>query len=64
MARKIPVMICDIKHILRSEPKFHIVEILEGQGRAIRVDWKIFARGFILTAGFDIRKSEEKLVCV
>jgi hypothetical protein len=36
MARNNPLRICTIKHTPRSEPKFHIVEILDGVGKSTK----------------------------
>ena len=48
MARKRPVRICIIRHIPRSEPKFHQVEMLDGVGRSMNVWLIILNRGCIL----------------
>lgn len=45
MARKIPVKIWIIKHKPRSDPKFHINEILVGAGKSIREKLIILMRG-------------------
>ena len=45
IARKRPLTICVIKHTPRSEPKFHIVESLEGEGKYTNDDLIIFNTG-------------------
>lgn len=45
MAKKIPVIICNIKQRPKSDPKFHRVEILDGEGKSIRELLIIFNNG-------------------
>lgn len=45
MAKKRPVAICRIRQRPRSDPKFHMTEMLEGAGRSTRASLAIFRSG-------------------
>ena len=45
MAKKIPVIICVIRHTLNKDPKFHQNEMLRGAGRSTRDPLIILIRG-------------------
>lgn len=46
MARNRPVIICSIRQIPNSEPKFHHAEILDGVGRSMNEWLIILSRGW------------------
>ena len=54
MAKKIPVAICTTKHKPKRDPKFHITEILPGDGKSTTAPLAILKRGFIFRIGKDI----------
>lgn len=41
-------MICVIRQIPRSDPKFHQIEMFDGVGRSIKESLMIFSRGWFL----------------
>jgi|APDOM4702015159_1054818.scaffolds.fasta_scaffold21812_2 hypothetical protein len=56
MAKKIPLTSCTPRHMPRSDPKFHILEILDGAGRSIIVLDRAFKIGlfFLIFIGLVI----------
>ena len=48
MASSRPVMICVIRHMPSSDPKFHQDEMFDGVGRSIKASLTIFRMGWFL----------------
>lgn len=60
MARKIPVTIWIIKHSPNRDPKFHNVEILEGEGKSIKALFIILIKGDFFRRDIFIRRIVEE----
>lgn len=59
MARKRPVIVCRIRQNPKSDPKFHQIDRLLGEGRSIKTLFIILSMGFDLRRGWNINEWSE-----